>query len=50
MQPCPCPQCAFNGLTFTGAFWSCGRCSYAITSAALAAEKQEAHSAPIAVS
>jgi ribosomal protein L37AE/L43A len=33
-----CPRCATDRLTFTGAFWSCGHCDYAITGAALAAE------------
>lgn len=34
-----CPHCKQDHLVFTGAFWSCGDCGYAITGFALAAEE-----------
>ncbi|MGQ0810261.1 MAG: hypothetical protein ACT4OO_03435 [Nitrospiraceae bacterium] len=33
-----CPLCKQHSLVYTGAFWSCASCVYAITDFALAAE------------
>lgn len=33
-----CPHCGDDELVFTGAFWSCDHCGYAVTSGALAAD------------
>jgi ribosomal protein L37AE/L43A len=34
-----CPHCGRHNLVYTGAYWSCGICGYAITGSALAAEQ-----------
>ncbi len=37
-----CPHCCQHSLVYTGAYWSCGICGYAITGSALAAEQSAA--------
>jgi len=41
-----CPRCRQHRLVSTGAFWACDACGYAITQAALFAERVEAHTKP----
>ncbi|MGH7233419.1 MAG: hypothetical protein ACREJU_18965 [Nitrospiraceae bacterium] len=42
MKILSCLRCQHRSLVSTGAFWSCGRCGYAITQAALFAESGQA--------
>ncbi len=41
-----CPRCLRLSLTFTGAFWSCAACGYAITQRALDEETRLAAPSP----